>query len=57
MVDMYFDDAGIAGGILMLSERGEFMPRFQEGGVVNVRTEPIDSRLALVNLTPEEFRS
>ena len=56
VVDVYFDDGGIAGEVLRLLERGEVMSRFQEGGVVNVRMDPIDLYLAMVSITPEEFR-
>jgi len=41
---------------LRLSGRGEFMPRFQEGGVVNVRTQPVDVTRAMASIMPEGFR-
>ena len=56
VVDVRFDRGGLADGILRLSERGEFMPRFQEGGVVNVRTQPIDLKRVMDSITPEGFR-
>ena len=56
MVDVYFDREGFGDEFLKLSRRGEFMSRFQEGGVVNVRMQPIDLNRAMASITPEGFR-
>lgn len=54
VVDMHFDDAKLADEVSRLSGRGEFMSRFQEGGVLNVRM--LDSSRAMAGVMPEEFR-
>lgn len=56
VVDVYFDREGFGDEFLKLSRRGEFMSRFQEGGVVNVRMQPIDLNRAMASITPEGFR-
>ena len=56
MLDVYFDDKEPANEVLRLAERGEFMPRFQERGVVNVCTERMDLQRAMLRIVPEEFR-
>ena len=56
VVDMYFDLVGLGDEVLRLSRRGEFMPRFQEGGVLNVRTQPVEVNRAMASIMPEGFR-
>ena len=56
VVDVHFDRVGLGDEFLRLSGRGEFMPRFQEGGVMNVRTQPIDLNRAMASIMPEGFR-
>ena len=56
VVDVHFDCAGLGDEVLRLSGRGEFMPRFQEGGVVNVGTRPVDVNRAMASIMPEGFR-
>lgn len=56
VLDVYFDDKEPANEVLRLAERGEFMPRFQERGVVNVCTERMDLQRAMLRIVPEEFR-
>lgn len=36
VLDVHFDHKQVANEVSRLLERGEFMPRFQKGGVVNV---------------------
>ena len=55
VVEVYFDRGGLADEVLRLSGRGEFMPRFQEGGVVNVWTQPVDLNRAMASIMPEGF--
>lgn len=50
VLDVYFDEKEPANEVLRLAERGEFMPRFQERGVVNVRTERMDLKCAMQRL-------
>ena len=56
VLNVYFDDERYAKGVSWYVKRGEFMPRFQEGGVVNVETRPIYMNQAITSVTPEEFR-
>ena len=56
VLDVYFDDEELATEVSMLSEGGGFMPRFREGGVVNIRTQPVDLTLAMLSIVPEEFK-
>ena len=56
VLNVHFDDGRCAREVSGSAERGEFMPRFQEGGVVNVETRPMDVDQAMAMITPEEFR-
>jgi len=56
VVDVYFDRVGLGDEFLRLSGKGEFMPRFQEGGVMNVRTQPIDLNRAMASIMPDGFK-
>lgn len=56
VLDVYLDDKGLASGVSMLSGRGDFMPRFQGKGVINVRTQPMDLNRAMLSILPEESR-
>ena len=56
VLNVHFDDGRCAREVSGSAERGEFMPRFQEGGVVNVETRPMDMDQAMAMITPEEFR-
>jgi hypothetical protein len=55
VLDLCFDD-GFADEVLRSSERGEFMPRFQEVGTVNVRKQPMDLDRSPFTVAPEDFR-
>jgi len=55
LLDVYFDKEELATEVVGLSERGEFMPRFREGGVVNVKTQPMYLNGAMLWIVPEEF--
>lgn len=54
MVDVYFDGAELADEVSRLSRRGEFMPRFQEGGILNIGM--CDYNRAMAGIVPKEFR-
>lgn len=57
VLDVYLDNGKCTDGIPRLSERGEFMPRFRrEGGVVNVKMQPVDLNRAMLSIVPDEFR-
>lgn len=53
VVDVHFDDAELAGEVSKLFGRGEFMPRFQEGGVVNIGMQPVGLNCAMASIMPE----
>lgn len=55
VLNVHFDDEGIANEVLRLSGGGEFLSRFREGGVVNVGTQPVDSNRAMSSIMPEGF--
>jgi len=56
VLDVYLDDEECADEVLRLLERGEFMSRFREGGVANVKMQPVDLNRAMLSIVPEEFR-
>ena len=51
-----FDDELFANRVSKISERGEFLPQFQEVGVVNVDTRPMGVDPTMSMIMPEEFR-
>ena len=53
VLDVHLDEKKLAEEVFRLSERGEFMPRFQEGGVVKVRRQPIDLDRPPFSVVPE----
>ena len=56
VLDVHFDNEDLAGEVLGFAKRGEFLPRFQEVGVVNVETEPMCIERAILWMMPEQFR-
>ncbi|KAF9778967.1 hypothetical protein BJ322DRAFT_1173063 [Thelephora terrestris] len=56
VLNVHFVDRRCAIDVLGLAERGEFMPRFQEGGVVKVETRTKDVNHVVSSIVPEEFR-
>jgi len=56
VLDIFFDKEELAIEVVGLLGRGEFMPRFREGGAVNVKTQPMDLNGAMLSIMPEEFR-
>lgn len=49
-MNVHFDDERVANEVHGFAQRGEFMPRFQEGGVVNVERQAMDINLAMSKL-------
>lgn len=56
VLNIHFDDERLANEVTGYVERKEFMPRFQEGGRVNVEAQRMDLNRAMSNIVPEEFR-
>ena len=52
-LNVLFWDGGFAKVVSGHAERGELMLRFQERGVVNVETRPMDRNQAMASITPE----
>ena len=53
VLDVHFDNAKLADKVSKLLGRGEFMPRFQEGGVVNIGMQPVGLNCAMASIMPE----
>ena len=56
VLNLYFDDEIFAMGVSEFVERREFMPRFQERGLINVEPQRITLDRAMSIIVPEEFR-
>lgn len=56
VLNVHFDDERLMNEVHGLVEGGEFMPLFQEGGVVKVGRQQIGMSQAMSNIMPEEFR-
>ena len=56
VLDVYFDDEKLAIEMLRLSERGEFMPRFQQVGMLNVKMQAVDLNRAMSSIMLEAFK-
>ena len=56
VLNVHFDNGTLANQVLKFAERGEFVSRFQEVGVVNVHTRPMREDHAVLMMMPEEFR-
>lgn len=56
VLDVYFDDEELAIEMLRLSERGEFMPRFQQVGMLNVKMQAVDLNRAMSSIMLEAFK-
>ena len=52
-LNVHFGDGGFAKEVSGCAERGELIPWFQERGVVNVETRPMDRNQAMASITPE----
>ena len=56
ILNVHFDNEAFAGEVFGFARRGEFLPRFQEVGVVHVKTELMDMDRAMSRMMPAEFR-
>lgn len=56
VLNLHFDDERFAEEVSAFVGRREFMPRFQEGGLVNVEAQRMGLDRAMSNIVPEEFR-
>ena len=55
ILNVHFDNEAFAGEVFGFARRGEFLPRFQEVGMVHVKTELIDMDRAMSRMMPAEF--
>jgi hypothetical protein len=55
-LNIHFDNEVFADYVFEFAKRGEFLPWFQEVGVVNVETQLMDVDRAMSRMMPEEFR-
>lgn len=55
MLNVYFGDERFASEVSGFTERREFMPRFQERGLVNVKVERMDLNRAVSTFVPEDL--
>lgn len=56
VLNVYFNDERFASEVSRFAERGEFLPRFREGGVLKVETRRMDVNHPTLSIVPEEFR-
>ena len=50
VLNVHFDDERVANQVFGFAGRKEFMPRFQEGGLINVETQGVDLNRAMSNI-------
>ena len=55
VLNVHFDDERLANEVSGFVGGREFMPRFQERGLINVELEQMDSNRAMSIIAPEEF--